>query len=72
MEKTLAQDDELKMYSKIVIKKGIRFYENQNGYIHCKHKNKKLIPVPTMFGNITYVCESCGEVVKNELMPTAL
>ena len=55
----------------IKIENGIRLYENQHGYIHCIHKDKELIPVSTMFGNITYICESCGKVVKKDLMPSA-
>ena len=56
----------------IKIENGIRFYENQHGYIHCMHKDKKLIPISTAFGNTSYICESCGEVVKKDLMPSAL
>lgn len=53
---------------KVNVVNGVRLYENQHGYIHCRHTGE-LIPVTYRWGNTAYVCESCGEVVKKELKP---
>lgn len=55
---------------KVKLIDGKRIYENRHGYIHCKH-NGKLIKAITDWENISYVCYSCGEVVRKDLMPTA-
>ena len=54
---------------KIVTKNRKFYYMNTHGYILCEHK-APLIPVKTSFGNQSFICSSCGKVVKRELMGT--
>ena len=56
----------------IIHKEGKRLYKNSYGYIHCEHTNMALIEVITNWGNKSFVCPSCGEVVRKELTPTSL
>jgi len=55
---------------KIILENEKRLYVNTHGYIHCHH-NSELIPVVYRWGNTAYVCESCGEVVKKDLLPSS-
>ena len=47
-------------------------YINDLGYEHCNHVGQKLIPVATCWGNQSFICFSCGQVVKKELTSTSL
>lgn len=51
---------------KIIYSHGKRLYVNAHGYIHCNHDRDPLIRVPTSFGNVSFICNQCGEVVKRE------
>jgi len=55
---------------RVVYKNGKRFYENNYGYVNCEHACD-LIEVITRWGNKSYVCPLCGEVVKKETTPTS-
>ena len=55
---------------KVKIENGKRIYENLCRYVHCRH-NGKLIKAVTNWGNVSWICSSCGEVVKKDLTPTA-
>lgn len=57
---------------KIINDHGKRLYINTHGYIHCHHNRDPLIEVTTSFGNKSFICNQCGEVVKKELTPTSL
>jgi hypothetical protein len=57
---------------KIINYHGKRLYVNAHGYIHCQHNRDPLIKVITSFGNVSFICNQCGEVVKKELTPTSL
>ena len=56
---------------KIMLKDGKKFYQNKHGYILCYHERDPLIEVITSFGNKSFVCNQCGQIVKRELMPTS-
>lgn len=54
-----------------VDKEGFYRYINPQGYEHCNHRGKNLIPVVQDWGNKYFVC-SCGKIAKSELTSTSL
>ena len=71
-EKSLCVSFERDTDTKIIYSHGKRFYVNIHDYIHCHHNRDPLIEVITSFGNKSFICNQCGEVVKRELTPTNL
>jgi len=58
--------------------KGERIYTNDYGVSFCSHPTVyengepcERIKVVCDWGNTSYLCRRCGEVVKKDLMPTA-
>jgi len=68
---TIEEENTMNEYLyKVKIVDGKRIYENQHGYVHCMHTGE-MVKAVTAWGNTSYVCHRCGEVVSKDLMPTS-
>ncbi len=61
-----------KLYTVFCDEKGVFHYINEHGYEHCNHADKVEIEVVTAYGNRSFICHWCGNVIRKELTPTSL